>query len=293
MRLSGEQEKQAWWRRLVVRPVALLGVLMVAGGLLGACASTNSASVDGAEGEDTYAINDPFEDVNRAVFAFNQAVDSAILRPVAEAYMIIPEWGRNRVSSVLDNLGEPINFANNIMQGEMDRAAASFLRFAFNSTIGLGGLFDVAGELGMEYADEDFGQTAGVWGAGEGPYLVLPLLGPSNPRDAFGMVVDWVMDPFTYTLRSNERIIRSVSRGVDQRAKHLETLDALKETSVDFYAAMRELYRQHRDDEIRNGALPPPIPIPSITIDDMEGEPDDAPALAAGTDQVASVQSND
>lgn len=284
------------WRQALARPIALLAVVFVAGGLLSACASTSEPVAEGAAADDysdDYAINDPYEDLNRSIFAFNQAVDSAILRPAAEAYALIPEWGRNRVSSALDNLGEPINFANNLLQGEMERAAGSFLRFAFNSTIGIAGLFDVAGELGMEYVPEDFGQTAAVWGAGEGPYLVLPLIGPSNPRDAFGMAVDWLMGPFTYALRSNEKVIRSVARGVEQRAEHLETLDVLKDTSVDFYAAMRELYRQHRDDEIRNGALPPPIPIPSLTIEDYEDDLDEAPEFAADEDKVASNQIDD
>ncbi|MGY8796589.1 MAG: MlaA family lipoprotein [Woeseiales bacterium] len=286
--LLNGQKKLSWLRRLSMRPFAVIGALAVAGSLLSACASTNSSITNTNDYEDTYSIDDPFEAVNRKVFAFNQAVDRAILRPTAAVYSMIPQWGRDRVSNLLDNLGEPVNFANNFLQGEVDRAAQSFLRFSLNSTVGIGGLFDVAGGLGIEYVPEGFGQTMATWGADAGPYLMFPLLGPSNPRDAAGMVVDWFIDPFTTALKSNERLARSVARGIEQRAAHLDTLDALNETSVDFYAAMRELYRQHRDNEIRNGALPPPMPIPSITIENYDDGTGDEPDYAADEDQVAS-----
>ncbi|MEE8172093.1 MAG: VacJ family lipoprotein, partial [Alphaproteobacteria bacterium] len=200
-------------------------------------------------------------------FAFNQAVDSVLIKPVPEIYVgLVPRWGRDRVNDALNNLGEPINFANSVLQWELERAVTAMLRFAFNSTIGLGGFFDVAEGVGLSRAAEDFGQTLGVWGVGEGPYLVLPLFGPSNPRDAVGIGVDYVMDPFTKALRSHERYQRFIARGIDQRARHIEDLEALEETSIDFYAAMRELYRQFRSNEIRNGELAPPLPIPSISL---------------------------
>jgi len=251
----------------------ILSTLLV----VGACAS-NSNYVEGEASLDNvnqdYSTNDPYEDINRNVFAFNQAVDGAIFRPIAEVYLLVPQWGRDRVASALDNLGEPINFTNNILQGEVDRAGSTLMRFAINSTFGLAGLFDVAEEWGIKYVPEDFGQTAAVWGMGEGPYLVLPLLGPSNPRDTLGLVVDWVIDPMGYVLKDDESLARVVGNAIDQRSAYLEELDTLEETSVDFYATMRESYRQFRNAEIRNSDLPEGMLIPSITIEDGQEMPE-------------------
>ncbi len=245
------------------RLAQMLALLMVVG-IAANCSSTPPP--EDYDDED-YSVNDPLEGINRVTFAFNQAVDSVLIKPVAEIYVgLVPRWGRDRVNDALNNLGEPINFANSVLQWELERAVTAMLRFAFNSTIGLGGFFDVAEGVGLSRAAEDFGQTLGVWGVGEGPYLVLPLFGPSNPRDAVGIGVDYVMDPFTKALRSHERYQRFIARGIDQRARHIEDLEALEETSIDFYAAMRELYRQFRSNEIRNGELAPPLPIPSISL---------------------------
>ncbi len=256
-----------------VQVIALLAVI----GVVTGCSSSPSPE----EHEDeTYSANDPFEDVNRITFAVNQTLDGLILKPLAEIYIgIVPQWGRNRVNDALNNLGEPVNFANALLQWEIERAVTSMLRFGFNSTIGLGGLFDVAEGIGLSYASEDFGQTLGVWGVGEGPYLVLPFFGPSNPRDAVGMGVDWLLDPFSRALRDHENYQRMIARGIDRRSAHLKDLETLQETSVDFYAAMRELYRQHRNNEIRNGELPSLIPIPSFTDEEFsEDEFDQASA---------------
>ena len=245
------------------RLAQMLALLMVVG-IAANCSSTPPPEV---YDDEDYSVNDPLEGINRVTFAFNQAVDSVLIKPVAEIYVgLVPRWGRDRVNDALNNLGEPINFANSVLQWELERAVTAMLRFAFNSTIGLGGFFDVAEGVGLSRAAEDFGQTLGVWGVGEGPYLVLPLFGPSNPRDAVGIGVDYVMDPFTKALRSHERYQRFIARGIDQRARHIEDLEALEETSIDFYAAMRELYRQFRSNEIRNGELAPPLPIPSISL---------------------------
>lgn len=247
----------------------LLALLLVIG-VAANCTSTTAP--EDYEDED-YTVNDPFEGINRVTFAINRTLDDVILGPVAEIYVgLVPRWGRNRVNDALNNLGEPVNFANGLLQGDMERAVTSMLRFAFNSTIGLAGIFDVAEGIDLSRSDEDFGQTLAVWGVGEGPYLVLPLFGPSNPRDAVGMGVDWLMDPFTRALRSHERYQRMIARGIDLRSRYIEELATLEETSIDFYAAMRELYRQHRNNEIRNGELPPSLPIPSITLRDFSDE---------------------
>ena len=244
--------------------------LLVVLGIAANCASTPPP---GEYDDEEYSVNDPFEDINRVTFAFNQTLDGVLLKPLAEIYVgVVPQWGRDRVNDALNNLGEPVNFANALLQWELERAATSMLRFAFNSTIGLAGFFDVAEGIGLSRTSEDFGQTLAVWGVGEGPYLILPLFGPSNPRDGVGMGVDWFLDPFTKALRDHERYQRFIARGIDQRALHIDDLETLEETSIDFYAAMRELYRQHRSNEIRNGELPPPLPIPSITLEEFSEE---------------------
>lgn len=241
----------------------VLAVILV----VGVAANCTSATAPEDYDDEDYTVNDPFEEINRLTFAFNQTVDGFLLGPIAEIYVgVVPRWGRNRVNDFLNNLGEPVNFANGLMQWNMERAVTSMLRFAFNSTIGVGGIFDVAEGIGLSRTDEDFGQTLAVWGVGEGPFLMLPLFGPSNPRDAGGLVVDWLMDPFTRALRSHEKYQRMIARGIDLRSRYIDELKTLEDTSIDFYAAMRELYRQHRANEIRNGDLPPTLPVPSITI---------------------------
>ncbi len=222
---------------------------------------------------DPYAINDPLEDYNRVMFNINRTVDGVLMKPAAELYLLIlPIRVQHGVSNLLDNLGEPLNVANNLLQGKMAPAGVSTGRFVINSTLGLIGIFEVADEFGLERTAEDFGQTLASWGLGDEPFLVLPLLGPSNPRDALGFAVDSVADPLTYVVRSEVRLARSITRGVEQRAKHLDDLETLEQTSVDFYAAMRELYRQFRANEIRDGALPPMIPIPVMGLDEGESE---------------------
>ena len=252
--------------------------------LLGFLANCSPSEPLEAHDEEDYSHNDPFENINRVTFAINQTLDDVLLAPIAETYVgVVPEWGRERVNSVLNNFGEPLNFANSVMQLEMKRAVTSMLRFVFNSTIGLGGLFDVAGELGLPIADEDFGQTLASWGFGEGPYIVLPLFGPSNPRDAIGRGVDYFLDPFSRAIRAHERNQRFLARALDQRSMYTNELETLQSTSIDFYAAMRALYRQYRENDIRNGEMGPEMPIPSITNEEFE---DDSFHQAAAKDGI-------
>lgn len=215
--------------------------------------------------------NDPLEGYNRAMFGINGMVDGVLLKPAAELYVrVLPAPLRRGVSNLLDNLGAPLDAANNLLQGKAARAGTSLGRFAVNSTLGLGGVFDVAEGFGWERAPEDFGQTLASWGMGEGPYLVLPLLGPSNPRDALGFAVDWAADPPGRVLGDTFGLGRTVVSGVARRADYLDTLDVLEETSVDFYAAMRGFYRQYRANATRDGA-PAPIAIPDTDMDEWEG----------------------
>src|SRR5437870_281148 len=158
--------------------------IAVLGSVLGGCASTPNSEALGA--------NDPYEATNRDTFRLNQKLDKYVVVPTVGAYIfIVPEWGRNRVHDVLDELSLPITFANDVMQGEAKRGSQTFGRFVVNATVGVGGLFDPATRFHIPNHSEDFGQTLGVWGVGEGPYLVLPLFGPSNPRDASGLVADY------------------------------------------------------------------------------------------------------
>jgi phospholipid-binding lipoprotein MlaA len=145
------------------------------------------------------AQNDPYEPTNRVVFKVNKAIDNAVAKPVAKFYNhAVPVPVRDSIHNVLTNLDKPVVFGNDILQGEGTRAGETLERFALNSTLGVAGLFDVATAFGVPDHSEDFGQTLGVWGAGEGPYLVIPFMGPDPPRDLAGDVADIFMDPLTY-----------------------------------------------------------------------------------------------
>ena len=222
------------------------------------------------------AANDPLEPLNRSIFAFNLGLDRAVLRPVAIGYRtIIPEPGRNMVRNFLNNLEAPVILANDVLQGSPDRARITATRFIMNSTLGIGGLLDPATPAGLPQHDEDFGQTLAVWSVDEGPYLILPVLGPSPPRETVGLVVDYFLDPVTYILDNADAewlsYVRYGVRAVDSRSRLIETLDEIERTSIDFYATIRSLYRQRRMDEIRNGE-PSELPMmPEITFEDGVG----------------------
>lgn len=222
---------------------------------------------DPAARADFEATNDPLEPMNRGIFEFNQFADRILIKPVAQGYQtVLPQFSRNAIRHFLDNLGEPVIFANDIMQGEFKLAHDTFARFLINSTFGIGGIFDFAGATGLERTSADFGQTLYSWGVPDGPYLVLPIFGPSDPRDAAGMAVDGVMDPFgylagAYGAANSATIGRMAASGVDLRARNIETIDDLQRTALDFYAQIRSLYRQHRASELRHGR---PAPMPSF-----------------------------
>ncbi|WP_425450002.1 MlaA family lipoprotein [Virgifigura deserti] len=199
--------------------------------------------------------NDPLEPMNRYFFEVNYALDELLLKPAAGwYYTALPNPVQDGIRNFLRNLRSPVILANDLFQGEMDRAGDTIGRFAINSTIGLLGLFDVAAELGMPFHDEDFGQTLAVASVGEGPYLVIPLLGPSNPRDLTGRIVDFLIDPLDYLVQDDAFSYgRGATEGIDTRARNLKTLDEIRASSIDYYATMRSLYRQRRNAEIRNG----------------------------------------
>ena len=227
--------------------------------LLGGCAATKGAD----------DVNDPFETVNRAIFDFNLDLDRAILRPAARTYVEnVPDRIRRMVHAAINFIRTPIILANDILQGDIDRAGITVARAITNFGLGFGGAVDVASDLGVDFHDEDFGQTLAVWGFEEGPYLVLPLLGPSNPRDAIGTGVDSFGDPLNWM--ASEAAVsfpRTGAGAIDARSRNLDTLEDLERTSLDFYAAVRSLYRQRRADEIKNGESQDPVPIPAISFE--------------------------
>jgi phospholipid-binding lipoprotein MlaA len=210
------------------------------------------------------AANDPFETTNRAVYRFDEKFDKYVLLPVAGFYFFyMPPPMRHGLHNVLINLDLPVTFANDVMQGEMTRAGSALGRFAFNSTIGLGGLVDVATPAGLKYRPADFGQTLGKFGMPEGPFLVLPLIGPEPPRDLLGDAVDLAMDPLLYLPPGAPLYERfAVDVGLrwgspfEEHSRNIVLRRELERQSVDPYATMRSTYRQLREEEINEG---PPL----------------------------------
>ena len=204
--------------------------------------------------------NDPLEPMNRAIFSFNQGFDDILLEPAARFYRQFgPPDIRKGISNFVNNWREPVTFVNDILQGEGRRAGTTFTRFLVNSTFGLLGILDTATYWGIKHHSEDFGETFAVWGFSEGPYIMLPFLGPSNARDLSGFVVDFFFDPVSLWL-SHEgwteiRYGRLALRGLIYREENLETLDDLGKSSTDFYATIRSAYRQIRAYDINNGVL--------------------------------------
>jgi phospholipid-binding lipoprotein MlaA len=267
MRWSGSDEVRVNVARTLTCRAALLVSLPL---LLASCATAPTEPAALAEFERT---NDPLEPLNREIFDFNLFVDRILLKPVAQGYVaVVPEGGRDAVRHFLDNLHEPIVFANNLLQGEFKRAHDTLARFLMNSTFGLGGVLDLASKDGLEKQSGDFGQTLFSWGVPDGPYLVLPIFGPSNPRDAIGMGVDGYADPWGH-MASNYHYswvnwARTAIDGIDMRARNLDPFDEIQRNAIDFYSELRSLFRQHRAAELRHGVS---APIPEL--DSLYREP--------------------
>lgn len=234
----------------------IVGATLLVSGCATPPPATDAAAVAAFE-------RDPYEPFNRSMLDFNMALDKAVLRPVAWVYKEgIPGPIQNNIYNFIENLRSPVILANDVFQGEWDRAGNTLLRFAMNSTIGLFGINDFAGEAGIEKHKEDFGQTLAVWDVEEGPYLVLPIFGPSNSRDAKGLVVDILIDPMTW-FGQNYGIVVAATAAVDRRARQFDELDDLEKNSLDFYSTVKSLYGQLRENQIRNGATPAPTePVP-------------------------------
>jgi phospholipid-binding lipoprotein MlaA len=203
---------------------------------------------------------DPFERVNRGVYRFNQWFDRWILKPVAKGYdRVLWDPVQNAISRAFGNLAAPTVMLNDTLQGKWRRAGSDGARFVVNSTAGVLGFFDVASHMGLEPHDEDFGQTLGVWGVGEGPYLVLPIIGPRTLRDTAGLGVDIATDPITWVEDNEWRYGLYALRLIDTRARLLDTTDLVTEAAgEDTYLFVREAYRSRRRNLIYDGNPPRP-----------------------------------
>jgi len=222
----------------------VLSVLML-GSFVGGCATTPSAE------------NDPYESFNRKMFALNEKLDRNVAEPAAKAYRwVLPQPAQDGLHNAMTNMNSPVTLANDLLQGEPIRAVQTLGRAIVNTSIGLGGLIDVATPMGIPFHEEDFGLTLAKYGVAEGPFLMLPLLGPSNPRDAGGRLVDIAFDPFTYAGMREKALWmggRQLENLLDERSRNIDTINELRRSSVDLYATERSLYRQHRNSEIHGG----------------------------------------
>jgi len=227
-------------------------------------ASNASAGTDGEINlsKNPKPVKDCFEGLNRGTFALNQGLDKVIFKPVAKAYRALPSPVRSGTSNALVNLSSLVTVPNNILQGDFKKAGVNTGRFAVNTTIGILGIFDVAKKMGFsEYEKEDYGQTLGLWGVSAGCYLVLPVLGPSTVRDTAGSFINILGgDPWYNAsthgnnefLTTSDYVTTKVLTGIDFRAKNIDSLENLEKNSMDFYASVRSLYLQDRQQKISN-----------------------------------------
>jgi phospholipid-binding lipoprotein MlaA len=238
-----------YWMPPAARPLPHLRAVILSGALaltlLGGCATTGNP-------------RDPLEPLNRAVYTFNDGFDTLLVRPAAEFYrFIVPEFARTGVSNFFSNINDVIVTVNSLLQGKLLQAASDAARLLVNTTLGVLGLFDVATQMGLEKHNEDFGQTLGYWGIGDGPYLVLPFLGPSNLRDTVGWVGDWQVWPITYVDHDQTRYLLIGTRFVTARADLLEASRILETAALDPYEFVRDAYLQRRRNQIYDGKPPP------------------------------------
>ena len=209
-------------------------------------------------------VKDCFETVNRGIFAFNQAIDGLIFEPLAKGYLHLPSPIRTGTSNFVGNISTLLTIPNNVLQGDLGVAGKNSLRFIVNSTLGIIGIFDPASAIGLNsYEREDFGQTLGSWGVGEGCYIVLPVLGPSTARDAIGSLGNYMGGDAWYnvTVKNDTQYFSDFdyyaskgAGGVDFRAKNFDDINNLEENSIDFYASVKSLYLQDRRKRIANAS---------------------------------------
>jgi phospholipid-binding lipoprotein MlaA len=243
----------------MIRPAAALVVFLSL--FFVGCASAPNARQD---------RRDPLERVNRVSYKFTDAVDRAVLRPVAKGYKAVaPQFVETGVSNFFSNLGQPTVIVNDLLQAKFVPALSDAGRFLMNTTLGIGGLWDPAGGIGLQKHDEDFGQTLGKWGVPSGAYLFVPLFGPSSLRDGIGSIGDVYTDPIHYVERDAIRYSLQGMNLIDTRARLLETDQALQQT-FDKYAFIRNAYLQRRQYQVSDGAA---APIDDEPLEDPEAEP--------------------
>ena len=224
-----------------------------------------SADTDGENNlskKNSVQVKDCFESLNRATFALNQGLDNVIFEPIAKAYRILPSPVRSGTSNALDNLSTLVTIPNNILQGDFKKAGINTGRFIINTTLGIAGIFDLAQKIGFpDYEKEDYGQTLGAMGVGEGCYLVLPVLGPSTVRDTAGSFVNILGGDAWYNISAGkdtqyfsdfDYYASRAGSGIDFRAKNIDSFENLEKNSMDFYASVRSLYLQDRQKKIAN-----------------------------------------
>jgi phospholipid-binding lipoprotein MlaA len=237
---------------------------------------------------------DPWEGFNRGLFGVHKTIDEAVLEPVARGYRAItPAPVRGGVRNVLRNLRGPVIFTNDVLQGEFNRAGTTAGRFVINTTIGIAGIFDPATSMGLERHDEDFGQTLAVWGVNSGPYIFVPLMGPSTVRDSAGQLIDVVFDPLTWAEFDDVdtvRAARTVIAGVAERESLIEQIDALESGALDDYVAYRSGYQLARESAIQNGRTDVQD-LPDFDVIDEEPATE-APVTSGGPGTGAKTQQN-
>ena len=233
--------------------------------------NVNTDSADFNTGNYEDEIFDPLEPVNRAIFSFNNFADKIILEPAAKGYKKLPSPIQSGIGNFLNNLKLPLVVVNQLLQGQGKNAVESSGRFIVNSTAGLFGLIDVAEKIGLEQKQEDFGQTLATWGVGDGFYIVLPIFGPSNVRDTAGMILTYTTDPINaYAVREGEAWLlplRTATNAIDQRSKIIDEVNALRNNSIDYYAAVRSSYYQNRKAAVLNLDDKSETPLPLISIE--------------------------
>lgn len=264
-------------------PTALLGF----GLALAACSQDGGSSRQFAQGptpaSDAPPVfvvgaptdpTDPFEATNRRILDLNFQMDDALFKPVAKGYRaVLGPWPRARIRNVLRNINEPAVVANRLLQGRPIEAGTSLMRFVINSTMGLGGMFDLAPVGGPPAQVADLGQTLAVWGLPDGPYLMLPFVGPSTPRELAGLVGNGFLNPVTYTVPIGANLGRGAGEGLDERERNIETIEEVRSGSLDVYARLRSLWRQNRDAELGRAT----VLNPEILEDPGAGSPAAAP----------------
>jgi phospholipid-binding lipoprotein MlaA len=236
----------------------------------------------------TTGQKDPYEKFNRSMFEFNDAIDRNALKPAATVYKrVLPSFVQTGVNNFFGNLADVWSSANNLMQGKGEAGMSDFTRVAMNTTFGFGGLLDIASEAGLKKHGEDFGQTLGYWGVPSGPYLMLPLLGPSTVRDTAALPVDIYADPWGYGVSSNVQVAGTIVRVVDQRAVYLDASNLMEEAALDRYEFIRDGYLQQRQNKVFDGETSRQEAKEAARADAKDAEPTAASIRAAYADDPA------